>query len=1218
MQKKIISMILAIAMVITMFAGIAVTTSAAETGSVFTKITSMDQLTDGEYLVVGATTTGNYTAKTGTMVNTGNAFMGYETPEIVDGAIVIDGEAVTATSVWTITKTADGYTIVDKDGKYLNNVEDTKNNARADEDVENLIIASGADVVEGTFTISRASGTYIYLNWNYNSGNSRFAFYNAQNNSSTMCAYLMLYKLGGSSAPELPDEPEVTECDHADAMSKVTTAATCTEDGVRTYTCDCGESWTEAIPATGHNYVNGVCTGCGDEVVAGDDSNYFEKIDSMSDLTDGKYLVVGATTTGNYTAKAGTMVNTGNAFMSYETPEIVNGAITVDGEAVTSASIWTITKTADGYTIVDKDGKYLNNVEDTKNTARADEDVENLIIASGADVVEGSFTISRASGTYIYLNWNYNSGNSRFAFYSAQNNTAAMCAYLSLYKMGEGSSTPELPDDPEVPECDHSDATSKVTTAATCTKDGVMTYTCACGKTWTEVIPATGHNYVGGVCSVCGDELPAGISYTLINIDNVPAGDYVIASTRKSTYATLYAATAAIAGDWKVSDTAVSAANDAIISSQLPADAQIFNFAGNNTDGFAISCTVDGVKQYLGYSDATTNRKLALSADYSNILWTVIEDPDGGFALSCVGTTYVISDNSDSATSIRGYASGNVYNGIYLFAAAAAEGECAHGKTEIKNAVAATCTESGYTGDTYCTLCGEKLASGKTIDALGHNFANGSCTNCGAKEDASYGLISVNTVTAGEYVIASTKKSTYETLYPATAKIDTYWTVSNTAITAKNDIITSGQLPADAQVFTFTGNNTDGFAISCVVDGVKQYLGYSDATVNNTLALGTEYASIRWTVIADSDGGFALSSATSEGAYVISDNSTAATSIRGYASGKIYNGIYLFKEGYTPVPDAEDLVDNDLKFSMDITAGAEMVVNYNFMASVVSKYEDFYLEVSKAVAGGEAIVTKFEVADFETMNHPTTGAVLIYNVSYTGINAKEMGDNFTTTLCGVTADGLVYRGATVTSSIRTFLLSKINDSASIDEMKTMAVDMLKYGAAAQTYFDYNTKNLVTNGLTSAQLAYATKGTAEAVDHTATSGTAASITPNITVGSKVVLGVSCINASVTDASKVKCVISDVDGNVLARPEVEVKANVMFSAIYDNVGARQMREVIKVVFKEGNKHVSQTLSWSVESYVAQVRANSTNANEIAVVNAMLIYGDSVAAYLDAAGM
>lgn len=36
--------------------------------------------------------------------------------------------------------------------------------------------------------------------------------------------------------------------------SEVTTPATCTEDGVRTYTCECGDTYTEVIPATDHKF----------------------------------------------------------------------------------------------------------------------------------------------------------------------------------------------------------------------------------------------------------------------------------------------------------------------------------------------------------------------------------------------------------------------------------------------------------------------------------------------------------------------------------------------------------------------------------------------------------------------------------------------------------------------------------------------------------------------------------------------------------------------------------------------------------------------------------------------------------------------------------------------------------------------------------------------------------------------------------------------------
>ena len=45
-----------------------------------------------------------------------------------------------------------------------------------------------------------------------------------------------------------------------------------------------------------------------------------------------------------------------------------------------------------------------------------------------------------------------------------------------------------------------------------------------------------------------------------------------------------------------------------------------------------------------------------------------------------------------------------------------------HGETEIRNAKAATCTEDGYSGDTYCKDCGEKLSSGTVITKTAHTL----------------------------------------------------------------------------------------------------------------------------------------------------------------------------------------------------------------------------------------------------------------------------------------------------------------------------------------------------------------------------------------------------------------------------------------------------------------------------------------------------------------
>lgn len=46
---------------------------------------------------------------------------------------------------------------------------------------------------------------------------------------------------------------------------------------------------------------------------------------------------------------------------------------------------------------------------------------------------------------------------------------------------------------------------------------------------------------------------------------------------------------------------------------------------------------------------------------------------------------------------------------------------------------AATCTESGYTGRTFCEVCNSVVDWGTTVPATGHNYVDGECVNCHAK-----------------------------------------------------------------------------------------------------------------------------------------------------------------------------------------------------------------------------------------------------------------------------------------------------------------------------------------------------------------------------------------------------------------------------------------------------------------------------------------------------
>lgn len=51
--------------------------------------------------------------------------------------------------------------------------------------------------------------------------------------------------------------------------------------------------------------------------------------------------------------------------------------------------------------------------------------------------------------------------------------------------------------------------------------------------------------------------------------------------------------------------------------------------------------------------------------------------------------------------------------------------DCTHPTTEVRGKIEPTCGNVGYTGDTYCKTCGEKLKSGKTTAATGEHKWSG-------------------------------------------------------------------------------------------------------------------------------------------------------------------------------------------------------------------------------------------------------------------------------------------------------------------------------------------------------------------------------------------------------------------------------------------------------------------------------------------------------------
>ena len=362
-----------------------------------------------------------------------------------------------------------------------------------------------------------------------------------------------------------------------------------------------------------------------------------------------------------------------------------------------------------------------------------------------SDGTNGTYRIASASVSSRGLVFRAKTYN-QFGGYALSNVTATSAEYydVEILPIGEAGST-------DTPSCDHANATSEVATPATCTEDGVRTYPCECGETWEEVIPATGHSlddgvetvapgcetdgllaktcaicgdtveepipatghsYVDGICKNCSEEEPEVDSYQLITLDTIKEGEYIIGAVRSETYPTFYPATTKISsGDLYVSETAVTATDDTITGDLLPTDAQIFTLAGDNVNGFTIGYNDGGAMKYLGYTSASS-RKLAFDEKYVSTLWTIVADPDGGFALSGKSDLgiYTVSQNSTALGAIRGYGSTTIYTGIYLFAKVENEPEdptvCIHESKTVTGHKDPSCVENGY-DEWTCNTCGE-------------------------------------------------------------------------------------------------------------------------------------------------------------------------------------------------------------------------------------------------------------------------------------------------------------------------------------------------------------------------------------------------------------------------------------------------------------------------------------------------------------------------------
>ena len=574
------------------------------------------------------------------------------------------------------------------------------------------------------------------------------------------------------------DTREIAALGH-DYVGVETTAATCVNAGVMTYTCSrCSDSYTEAIAATGvHSYVNGVCSVCG----AAEPSGY----ELTATLSDGEYVFgVVKGTVGTDTAIGAVKGELSGTWGAYTvlTPE--NGLIA----SADDIEIWTLTNVTGGITLQNKStGKYLSLPTGTGSGSGvpsfSDDPVTIYYSVESAD--DSTFKLHPTSSSTNQLACNFGSGYGyRMYATRSQGNDSGICVEIRFYKAGS-SVTPPTPD------CDHADAALTAAVAATCTAAGTSAYwycpDCDCYfadddgdigaqiATAGTVIPAFGHNYeevdrvestcqtagyveyecsrchdsyqdslslgdhnfVNGICSVCGATQPSGFELTATLED----GEYVFGAVQGpvGTDTAIGAVKGEVANNW--GQYTVLTPDNGVIAAADVNDIEVWTLT-NVTGGITLQNKSTGKYLSLPTGTGSGSGVPSFSDDPVTIYYSVESADDSTFKLHPTSSsTNQLACNFGSGYGYRMYATRSQASNttgicveIRFFKESAPSVDCDHTDAEFTAENPAGCITAGVSAYWYCPDCGFYYAddngsighqistAGTVIPALGHDY----------------------------------------------------------------------------------------------------------------------------------------------------------------------------------------------------------------------------------------------------------------------------------------------------------------------------------------------------------------------------------------------------------------------------------------------------------------------------------------------------------------
>ncbi len=302
--------------------------------------------------------------------------------------------------------------------------------------------------------------------------------------------------------------------------------------------------------------------------------------------------------------------------------------------------------------------------------------------------------------------------------------------------------------------------------------------------------------------------------------------------------------------------------------------------------------------------------------------------------------------------------------------------------------------------------------------------------------------------------------------------------------------------------------------------------------------------------------------------------------------------------------------DPDLTFSgANVSLGDNIEMNYAVDSTVAEKFDSVRVEFEQN--GNVANVTDSTVNEAGQLVFNFAGTY-DKDGNFVHITPKNLADTVKATYYG-TKDGVESVAVTKTYSAADYCYDILAGDYSA-EAKRVAADLLNFAAENQKYMNYKVDSLVNEKLDQSLATPDSEYTAPV----SCTDTAYETVENPTVtwkgaGLNLKSAVSIrfkFTAENIENTAVKVEVGD-ETYVINSEYFEEIGDGQYYAYFNGLSAAQMREPVYVTVYSGGKAISNTLRYSVESYV---KSKETSESLGALVKSLLKYGDATAKYAE----